>query len=367
MTRVLLIGMMLILPAYGIVNIDGQTLTLGSPQQSEYTGPFGTPTLVDQIDLASISVYCWGITYDWDRDGLWITQFTSAQQTCYCIQKTSPCTVIDQFNFGSGAPSYRLGLGYLGSDHMHMVGYNSYIYDVDIATGNCTQFRSLPWSGAEGLGSNIVDDAIYPCDWGADQWGWAQPAQSGSWNTVSLTNVSGASGAHSGTASPAWLFVCDEASPGYFYQHQLTSGVPNTTPVDAWQYNSGQSQTSTADCAFDGQYIYVLDQQSNDYVFVYDIGLPAVGENPKQEITSSFSVTPNVSNSMTTVAFALANPGHVKLNIYNATGQKVMNVYEGDASTHSVRVPLNGLAAGVYFVSLEANGTASSEKLVVTK
>ncbi|GAH51442.1 unnamed protein product, partial [marine sediment metagenome] len=98
-------------------------------------------------------------------------------------------------------------------------------------------------------GFNAVDDVIYGADWGFDQAGYAQPAQTGTWNTWSLSAACGASGAH-GTSSPAWLFTCMEdaaAVQGYFYQHSLTGGIPNPTPDSVWDFDPTQSQDLTAD------------------------------------------------------------------------------------------------------------------------
>ncbi len=247
-----------------------------NPQPSHYDGPRSTPTLVDTIDLSPINPtgYCWGITYDWDRDVLWITQWNSAYPTVYAIQKTSPCTKVDSFTLGSGAPSYHLGIGYAGNDIMYMAGFDANVYQIDMITGNGTVYRSMPWSSAEGLGFNAVDDAIYPSDWSADQCAWAIPSQSGSWNTWSVASAPcGMSGAWSASTPPDMIFQAEEANPAHFYQYSVSGGVPNTTPDSVWDCDPGQTQGYEADCAFDGRYVYILDQSGPDKVWVYDVGI----------------------------------------------------------------------------------------------
>ena len=207
-------------------------------------GQRSTPTLVDQISLSAINAsgYCWGLAYDWELDALWVSQWSSSYPWVYAIAKTSPCTKVDSFQLGSGAPSYHLGMGFAGGNTMYMAGYDSYVYQIDMSSGTGSVFRTLPWSGAEGLGFNVVDDAVYPGDWGADQCAWAQPAASGSWNTWSLTSPSGLSSAYS-TASPQYLFTVDEnSSLAHFYQHSVSGGVPNTTPDSTWDCDPGQTQ-----------------------------------------------------------------------------------------------------------------------------
>lgn len=239
---------------------------------NQYTGSRSTPTLVDVIDLTSINLYCFGLTYDWDRDGLWVAQFLGTEPWVYCIQKTSPCTKIDSFQL-VGAPGYFLGIGYAGGDVMYAMGYDGNVYEVDMTTGVVSFYRSTPWPGyGISCGFNAVDDVLYGADWGFDECGYAQPAQSGTWNTWALLSACGASGAH-GTSSPEWLFTCNEdASQAQFFQHSLTAGIPNTTPDSVWECDPSQSQASTADCTFDGQYVYVLDQGDPDNIFVYDVG-----------------------------------------------------------------------------------------------
>lgn len=256
-----------------------------NPTALPYDGPRSTPTLIDQIDLSPINAtgYCWGITYDWEMDVLWVSQWNSAYPKVFAIQKTSPCTKVDSFTLGGGAPSYHLGMGFAGSGILYMAGYDANIYEINMTTGAGSVFRTLPWSSAEGLGFNSIDDAVYPGDWTANQCAWAQPAQSGSWNTWSLASPSGLTGAH-GTTSPDWLFTVDENAAGAtFYQHSLTAGVPNTTPDSTWDCDPGQTGASTADCAFDGQYVYILDQSGPDMIWVYDVGI-----TPQTTVTWDF-------------------------------------------------------------------------------
>ena len=253
---------------------------------SPYPGQRSTPTLVDQISLAPINGtgYCWGITYDWEIDALWVSQWNTAYPWVYAIQKTSPCTKVDSFQLGSGAPSYHLGMGFAGGGILYMAGYNNSIYEINMTTGAGTVFRTLPWSAAEGLGFNSVDDAVYPGDWVADQCAWAQPAQTGSWNTWSFSTPSGLTGAYNGSMSPEYLFIVDEnTSLAHFYQHSVSGGVPNTVPDSVWDCDPGQTQASTADCAFDGQYVYILDQSGPDMIWVYDVGI-----TPQTTVTWDF-------------------------------------------------------------------------------
>ena len=281
---ILLLGLVLATMVYG----DNTDLTnTGAPSHvfkvnhngsaPVYTGSRAPAVLVDQIPLDAINAtgYCWGLAYDWERDGLWVTQWNSAYNKMYCIQKTSPCTKIDSVTLGSGVPSYRLGIGYGGSNTMYMAAYSNTIYAVNLSTGTGSAYRTLPWSGCEGYDFNLASDANYACDWTANACAWAQPAQSGSWTTWSVNPYpSGMTGGFHATTQPTKLFMCDESGPpSNLFQYVMTAGVPNTTPESTWTLDAGMTGASTADCAFDGHYVYVLDQSGPDMIWVYDVGI----------------------------------------------------------------------------------------------
>ncbi len=254
------------------------TFTVRHANAAPYNGPRAPAVLVDVIDISPINTagYTWGLAYDWDRDGLWITQFSSTYNKMHCIQKTSPFTLIDSVTLGSGVPSYRLGIGYVGSNTMRMAAYSNTIYTINLTTGVGTTYRTLPWSGCEGLDANSVDDAIYASDWTANACAWAKPAQTGSWTTWSVAPYpSGMTGGYSATASPSKIFMVDEVTSGlaHIFQYAATAGVPNTTPESTWTVDASQTQSLTADAAFDGQYVYILDQSVPRQIFVYDVGI----------------------------------------------------------------------------------------------
>jgi hypothetical protein len=43
-----------------------------------------------------------------------------------------------------------------------------------------------------------------------------------------------------------------------------------------WDCDPSQSQSLTADCAFNGQYVFLIDQGDPDMIFVYDVGITPV-------------------------------------------------------------------------------------------
>jgi hypothetical protein len=72
---------------------------------------------------------------------------------------------------------------------------------------------------------------------------------------------------------------------------------------------------------------------------------------------------------VTTIRFALVDPSHVRLRIYDAAGRLVMTVAdrEMDAGEHTLTVTAGGLASGVYFYRLEAGRFTQTKKMVVLR
>jgi hypothetical protein len=251
---------------------DNHVYRTGKPSNYFYDGPRTTATLVDTINLGSL--YWWGLTYDWDRDLLWINRWPNSALGVYAIRKTSPFTKVDSFQLADNNISLHLGTGYAGDETLYMADSWDLIYKVDMETGASSIYRTVPWSYCQGLGYNAWNDAIYPASWNNDEVAWAMPSQSGPWHTWSFpTNPSGCSGSW-GPLSADWLFVVDESSQCHLYQYALTGGVPDSTPIAVWELDPGQTQESTADCAYDGRYVYVLDQsEPTDLIWIYDVGL----------------------------------------------------------------------------------------------
>jgi len=83
---------------------------------------------------------------------------------------------------------------------------------------------------------------------------------------------------------------------------------------------------------------------------------------------------PNPFNPQTTIGYALPRNSFVTLMVYNALGQKVANLVEGEfeAGYHEVKFPAssgdgNHLASGVYFYRLQAGSFVYTRKLLLVR
>jgi hypothetical protein len=79
---------------------------------------------------------------------------------------------------------------------------------------------------------------------------------------------------------------------------------------------------------------------------------------------------PNPFNPSTTLRFALAAPGHVRLAIYDAAGRRVAQLLDETRSAGEQQVTwrAEGLASGVYLARLERGaGHPTIRKLILLK
>jgi hypothetical protein len=136
---------------------------------------------------------------------------------------------------------------------------------------------------------------------------------------------------------------------------------------------SGTSYTEKEYVFFDetankaGTYTYRLKQQ--DYNGVYTVYGPwtATVERPNEpELLPNF---PNPFNPETVVPIHLAENGHVKIELYDLNGRKVMTVADQFYAAGRYRIVLNAsrLASGVYLLRMNAGSTVKTRKLTLMR
>lgn len=82
-----------------------------------------------------------------------------------------------------------------------------------------------------------------------------------------------------------------------------------------------------------------------------------------------FQNSPNPFNPATAIRFTTARPGPVDLRVYDVAGREVARLLDGeaDAGAHEVTWRAEGLASGVYFYVLRADGRTISRKAVLLR
>ncbi len=90
------------------------------------------------------------------------------------------------------------------------------------------------------------------------------------------------------------------------------------------------------------------------------------------DFTLHFSLNqnyPNPFNPATQIEYSIPGDGFVRLNVYNALGQKVAELVNGmeKAGTHAKIFNAENLASGVYYYKLESGGYSAVKKLMLLK
>ena len=83
---------------------------------------------------------------------------------------------------------------------------------------------------------------------------------------------------------------------------------------------------------------------------------------------------PNPFNPSTSVAFSLAEPGHVVVRGYDVAGREVRTLVDERWASDRYEVPWDGrddtgnrVASGVYYYSFEIDGERQTRKMVLLK
>ncbi len=116
-----------------------------------------------------------------------------------------------------------------------------------------------------------------------------------------------------------------------------------------------------------GSYSYRLKQIDNDGNFKYsnnvslDINLIA-----NSEMGQNY---PNPFNPTTTIQFTMVKKDNIRLVVYNAIGQQVAELANGEveAGTHNVTFNAANLSSGIYIYTLAGNSVNITKKMILLK
>ena len=94
--------------------------------------------------------------------------------------------------------------------------------------------------------------------------------------------------------------------------------------------------------------------------------------SPESLLPTSYALAqnfPNPFNPTTTIRYALPEAAAIRLALYNALGQEVLVLVQGDqtAGYHEVRLDGSSLASGVYVYRLEAGRFVDQKKMILVK
>ncbi|MCE5251632.1 T9SS type A sorting domain-containing protein [bacterium] len=161
------------------------------------------------------------------------------------------------------------------------------------------------------------------------------------------------------------LFAPDGTGLGYHAFASETAGYKSG--IEVIDYGS----------SYDGYYTsnYSSDTDQFGWFFVgHDSikGIITVAVSVDENTPAGFSVaqnTPNPFNPSTTISFTIPETGNVKIDVYNAAGQKVDTITQGymTAGSHSVVWNASDFSAGVYFGTVTYGNLSQTVKMILVK
>jgi hypothetical protein len=97
----------------------------------------------------------------------------------------------------------------------------------------------------------------------------------------------------------------------------------------------------------------------------------AIGDTPVQPPKFALAQPyPNPLSSSATIPFTLDDAGPVRITVYDVLGRRVATLLENEkrpAGPSQVQFNAEKLAAGVYFVKLEANRKSVTRKIAIVR
>jgi len=143
---------------------------------------------------------------------------------------------------------------------------------------------------------------------------------------------------------------------------------------EAWAAVSQNNKTLDLDQIVRYSFALVTTSDAEDYIELSFDLLTRSGESSpvrnrvmQAENFQLLGNYPNPFNPSTEIVFQTSRPDHVRLDIYNLTGQIVGVPVDGmlDAGMHQVRFDAGHLPAGVYFYRLESAGQVATRKMIL--
>ncbi|WEK71643.1 MAG: T9SS type A sorting domain-containing protein [Candidatus Chryseobacterium colombiense] len=156
-------------------------------------------------------------------------------------------------------------------------------------------------------------------------------------------------------ATPVHTLLPDTANDGYTVDHYKYTSLNNNSVIELYKVNNADHVwlTSQNDISYTQKIWEFFNQNSN---------LLAVS-NSKQEI--SFSVSPIPAKNYITISFP-KDYSDAELSIYDAAGRSVWTE-KPKIVNQQYRLNLNsvGIKNGTYILSLKANGSTTTKKIIV--
>lgn len=133
-------------------------------------------------------------------------------------------------------------------------------------------------------------------------------------------------------------------------------GLPNFVPINSWSLASIKYPEK----------VFV----DSPYVFIhYEETRTDVEKNQEIPINIKLEIYPNPFNSKTNIVYQLPAENRVQISLFNALGEKLIEIDEGlkPVGSHKSLLEMNQYSSGIYFVIIESNTQILTRKIILLK
>lgn len=118
-----------------------------------------------------------------------------------------------------------------------------------------------------------------------------------------------------------------------------------------------------------GRYAYRIKQIDNDGTFTYSM-TSEIEVGTADKVLSLSDNYPNPFNPSTLIEFSLPSDGYATLKVFNAVGQEVASLFDGEAAAGRIiqgRFDAKALSTGLYFARLQFDGKTLIKKMTLLR
>jgi len=254
------------------------------------------------------------------------------------------------------------------------------------AAGSENELFTVTVNGAAGTGSFSLTGSAPGVPWyfelgGSDSTDYGTPFYAASVAGVSLPiQLASFNAATLSKTSAKLNWETLSEINNYGFEVQKSAGSSGTFASITGAFIAGNGTTtvkhdySYVDNAYASGDVYRLKQLdltgAAHYTDAVDpLGVTSVAPTPLPKEFSLSQNYPNPFNPSTVIEFALPKDAHVKLDVYNMIGQRVMTLVDAltPAGYHSVKLDGTNLASGMYLYRLTTGQQTFMKKLLLIK
>ncbi len=194
--------------------------------------------------------------------------------------------------------------------------------------------------------------------------------------TLPVELISFAATAHTGIVEISWSTATENNNYGFEVERATMNNqqlaISNWEKIGfvegAGTSNSPKTYSFMDNKCGGGSYSYRLKQIDRNGKIEYSKHVQVEIAVPQQlSLSQNY---PNPFNPSTSIGFTLPQNGHASLKIYNAIGQEVATLFDGEAEAgkfHQIRFDAWQLPSGLYFSRLQFGGSSMTKKMMLLK